>query len=92
VSRGARPAAQRFLYYVGEIIIGIEPAKSKHQALVIGPLSVCTDNPVRLAISFLATPSFIICTKSTRDRSNLLGCPIGGGLRRNAMGDASASQ
>ena len=37
MSRGVRPAAQRFLYYVGEIIIGIEPAKSKHQALVIGP-------------------------------------------------------
>ena len=32
-----------------------------------------TDNPVRLAISFLATPSPSIRTRSARYRSNLLG-------------------
>ena len=32
-------------------------------------LTVGTDNPVRLAISFLATPSPIICTRSARVHS-----------------------
>ena len=38
-------------------------------------LTVGTDNPVRLAISFLATPSPIIFTNLARCRSNLLGRP-----------------
>ncbi len=38
-------------------------------------LTVGTDNPVRLAISFLATPSPSIFTNFARYRSNLLGCP-----------------
>ncbi len=38
-------------------------------------LTVCTDNPDRLDISFLETPSPTICARSSRYRSNLLGCP-----------------